>query len=95
MALIKCPDCGKDISDLAPSCHNCGRPRELADATIELTSKKLKLQKVFAYMIIFLSLFVAYSRSGEYYALLIGLIGAVGGFFWLMATKIRIWWHHE
>src|SRR5688572_29438101 len=26
MALIECPDCSKDISDLAPSCPNCGRP---------------------------------------------------------------------
>ena len=26
MALIKCPDCGKDFSDLAQACPNCGRP---------------------------------------------------------------------
>jgi hypothetical protein len=26
MALIKCPDCGKEISDLAVTCINCGRP---------------------------------------------------------------------
>ena len=26
MALIKCPDCGKDVSDVAPVCPNCGRP---------------------------------------------------------------------
>ena len=26
MALIKCPDCGKDVSDVAPSCPSCGRP---------------------------------------------------------------------
>lgn len=25
MALIKCPDCGKQVSDQAPSCPNCGR----------------------------------------------------------------------
>lgn len=28
MALVKCPDCGKMISDLAPTCIECGRPRE-------------------------------------------------------------------
>lgn len=27
MALVKCPDCGKDISDAAPACPNCGRPQ--------------------------------------------------------------------
>lgn len=26
MALIKCPDCGRDISDQAPACPHCGRP---------------------------------------------------------------------
>lgn len=26
MALIKCPDCKRDVSDQAPACPNCGRP---------------------------------------------------------------------
>lgn len=26
MAMIKCPDCGKDVSDQATTCINCGRP---------------------------------------------------------------------
>jgi len=26
MALIKCPDCGKEVSGSAPACPNCGRP---------------------------------------------------------------------
>ena len=26
MALVTCPDCGKEISDQAPACPNCGRP---------------------------------------------------------------------
>ena len=26
MALIRCPECGKEISDRAPSCPNCGTP---------------------------------------------------------------------
>lgn len=30
MALISCPDCGKQISDQAPSCIGCGRPMPLA-----------------------------------------------------------------
>lgn len=27
MALIKCPECGKEISDKAISCPHCGCPR--------------------------------------------------------------------
>lgn len=26
MALIKCPECGKEVSDMAPKCPNCGFP---------------------------------------------------------------------
>jgi hypothetical protein len=26
VALVKCADCGKEISDQAPACPNCGRP---------------------------------------------------------------------
>ena len=26
MALIKCPECGKEISDKAAACPNCGCP---------------------------------------------------------------------
>ena len=31
MALIECPDCKKQISDLAPSCINCGRPMRMIE----------------------------------------------------------------
>ena len=27
MGLVKCPDCGKEISDQAPACIHCGRPK--------------------------------------------------------------------
>lgn len=26
MPLIQCPDCGREVSDAAPTCPNCGRP---------------------------------------------------------------------
>lgn len=33
MGLIKCPDCNKEISDMAPSCPNCGRPLQIHQQT--------------------------------------------------------------
>lgn len=30
MALVKCSDCGRDVSDAAPACPGCGRPVEPA-----------------------------------------------------------------
>ncbi len=40
MALINCPDCGKEVSDIAPACPNCGRA--IKARTIEKTAKKYK-----------------------------------------------------
>ena len=39
MALIKCYECGKEISDKAPSCPHCGAPKLVA------TNKKVKTKK--------------------------------------------------
>lgn len=35
MALVQCPDCGRSVSDMAPSCLTCGRP--MAQATAQPT----------------------------------------------------------
>jgi len=30
MALINCPDCNQEVSDIAPTCPKCGRPLKTA-----------------------------------------------------------------
>jgi len=35
MALIKCPECGKEISDKASACPNCGYPMNRAEIETE------------------------------------------------------------
>ncbi len=40
MALIQCPDCGKQVSDLAPVCIHCGRPLPDRPATTEQDIKE-------------------------------------------------------
>lgn len=35
MALIRCPDCGREVSDAAAACPNCARP--LASAHVQTT----------------------------------------------------------
>ena len=34
MALIKCPECGKDVSDKAPACIHCGYPLGQKESTL-------------------------------------------------------------
>lgn len=48
MALIKCKECGKDISDTAKICINCGAKTEKA----KLVNKKIKLYGIISIIII-------------------------------------------
>ena len=41
MALIKCPECGRDVSDSAITCPNCGYPLK-QDQTEKKTELKIK-----------------------------------------------------
>ena len=42
MALIRCPECGKEISDKASSCPNCGCPISGLEGLVELSKQKEK-----------------------------------------------------
>ena len=42
MALVKCPDCGKEISDGALSCIGCGRPMQIVRKPLEPPSSTTK-----------------------------------------------------
>nr|UVY32817.1 MAG: protein of unknown function DUF2116 [Bacteriophage sp.] len=44
MALIKCPECGKEISDKASNCPNCGCPLNEKE-NLQDTNKKTKVSK--------------------------------------------------
>ncbi len=43
MALIKCPECGKEISDAAVKCPNCGYPVKAEQKKKEKENKNQKL----------------------------------------------------
>ncbi len=38
MPLVVCSDCGKEISDRAPNCPNCGAPNELFQSNTQLST---------------------------------------------------------
>ena len=71
MALIKCPECSKDVSDKAQSCPNCGYELKKSDniktesnkiSTSSITDKKIKLgnREVPVIVVIFLVIAVGY-----------------------------------
>jgi uncharacterized membrane protein YvbJ len=40
MSLISCPDCGRQVSDSAPTCPQCGKPIALASSQTVRTKRK-------------------------------------------------------
>ena len=96
MALIECPDCHKEISELAPTCPSCGRPNVKQVVTTQATGKLYKAVQLIGSVLIvagFFSCIVSVSDttqpSGEnsrillYLGVALYLIGRVGA-----------WWHH-
>lgn len=70
MALIKCPECSKDVSDKAPACPNCGAPIAAASVdkkvgvdvtTIQETSKRLKAQMLLSILSLLWASFGSFS----------------------------------
>lgn len=108
MALIMCPDCGKDVSDAAPACPHCGRPVTLSSrisppssevSTIELTGKRLKLHSLLSALAIIVGLvwLIANTSTGQpsVGGMMVSAGLMVGGLAWFVITRIRIWWHHK
>ena len=102
MAMIKCSECGTEISDKAEKCPKCACPisnTQTQDKTqvIEQTSKKYKKQIIYAILATIIGIIVmissASSESGG--AITFGILLTLGGLIWLFAVKIKIWWHHK
>ena len=106
MPLINCPDCDKQVSSSAPACPGCGSPigdkKESAGsgvqrlATVQETSKKLKLQSLIAVTLLivgFAWFFVASQADAEPPGAAMAMV--VIGFIWYIVNRFRIWWHHK
>jgi hypothetical protein len=100
MALIKCPECGQDVSDKAFSCPHCGYPfKKQAPVTIEQTRKKWKILKLIAFFLFILALYLigrdlfAGNQNGT--GLYTGIGVAVVAFILLLIGKIGAWWNNK
>ena len=92
MPLIECPDCGQQISSLAPACPHCGRPAEgqiidLQDRviTIEQTSKKWK-GMILASIFGFIMSFWCTPKVAP-----VVMLASIGLF---IVSVVGKWWHH-
>ncbi len=92
MALIKCSECGKDISDKAESCLSCGNPINkqspvVETIEIERTSKKWKKKSLWGVAFIIAGLMFLGSKFWG-----LGILLMVLGFGKLIISGIGSWW---
>ena len=104
MALVKCPECGTEVSDKAAACPKCAypianphqSPSPIKVQTIEQTSKQIKLQILLSTLILLIGvvMFVFGAGTNESGPAGFGGLLAVVGLVWLIITYFRRWWHH-
>lgn len=94
MALVKCPDCGREVSDAAPTCPECGKP--LKAQTIERTGKKWKSVIVVGALaaIIGTIVLVAGVTDESAAAIAAGVIVLLTGITMTLVGRIGAWWFH-
>lgn len=77
MALTKCPDCGKEISDKADACPNCGCPiykEKKGKGKKKEKDKKESVESILSLVFYFLSGIFAVSESGLMYITFIACV---------------------
>lgn len=96
MSLIKCSECGKEISQNAQTCPSCGNPVAQAKTftegpvtTIQKTYKKWKAVRLASWVVIIIGLI---SLTGNEVATSIGSIGIVFGIIGLIVARLGAWW---
>lgn len=94
MALTHCPDCGHDVSNMAPACPHCARPLQPPPAgavqTIEQTGKVYKAGKAIGEAGIALGVLVAWAGQAPTGGAVIMVLGLVV----LLASAAGAWWDH-
>lgn len=99
MALIKCVECGKEISELADACPHCGNPINKKIQTIEGTSKQWKVIKLVSWILFLIGLWLALSGNAEggfnNPKTGAGISLAFISFIGIMISKFGAWWSNK
>jgi hypothetical protein len=101
MALVKCIECGSEISDRALSCPSCGCPSEFAPVVsapvrpqavrvseVQFTSKRLKLYGLLSAVLVIAGIIVGESSTA------FGWGVALPGILLNIWVRVMMWWNH-
>jgi len=99
MPLVKCADCGTEVSDQAPACPKCGRP--IATHVTERTSRRIKSHVLGAVFLMIVGPITCMaglpSHAGgdpNMYFSVFGTLAFLGGLTWYIISRFRAWWRH-
>lgn len=99
MALVKCQDCGNDVSNRATACPKCGGPisgaaplTEQSTVTTQQTSKPYKVLLMLGVVMICVGMVSCLASNGTP-STATGLMFAAG-LLLCIAGKSGAWWHH-
>lgn len=94
MALIKCNECGKDVSDKAPMCPFCGHPQK--PIVIEKTKKTWKIVKLISVIVFIVGLFMfsanIFKEDSNDAIVGLGIFMLSIGFIGILVGKFGAWW---
>ncbi len=102
MALIKCPECERDVSSKATACPHCGYPLTPAAQgprpvqVIERTGRRWKGVRMLGWLLVLVGLLalVAGWTAEDSRSLAPGWWIALAGAACLWVARAGAWWHH-
>lgn len=110
MALVKCQDCGKEVSSAAVACPNCGfpiaattgaaaataAPNETPKVLVEQTSKDIKGNLMLGGLIVFVGgvILIFSLVGGSLVGALIGGAVTIWGFLMKWGVSFKRWTEH-
>lgn len=103
MALIKCPECGKDISNTTENCIHCGyflnKKQHVSNVTkvlIEQTDKRWKKLKLISLLIFVFGFILIFGSIGTSNTITsIGSFSVFISIFVYYYAVFNTWWEHK
>lgn len=77
MALVTCPDCAAKISDVAPACPHCGRPRDGMTTVLGRANGQHGATKVLSVLLLLVGGFMFVSGSWPLIGAFLAICGIV------------------
>lgn len=97
MSLARCPDCGREVSPIAPACPFCGRPANPRPVRpIEKTGKQWKFLTLASVVLLIYGIYACFTlpekASDDQNMRAWGAV--IGGLLMLSFARVGAWWYH-